>query len=223
MAQAQLLDAQGQLAADDIEQVWGLLENQASGLGEVTQLLLGKGDNASRHKVALVLGVADDGFFFDQAGLQRRDATMRQAHGVARRQKQAADQEIEPWLAAIDALRLTGTGPRTALDQAAARLVKWIATPQSPDLAVEQLLVGRGRHHTAQPRDAADLLNEMQIWDGHEDLELWRSGVVRPFAQDALALLQRPQNCRMRNLIIPLSPSTTMHRMRSTMRFTPKL
>ncbi len=185
-----LHDAQRQVAAEDVEQVWLLLESQASGLGEVTQLLLGKSDLASRQTVALVLGVADDGFYLDQTGLQRRDATARQAHSLARTLKQAADQQIAPWLLAIDALRLTGTGDKLALQQAGDRLLAWIGRPQVTDLAVEQFLVQRGRHHAAQPRDAADLLSEMQVWDGHEDLELWRSGVLQPFAPDALACLQ---------------------------------
>ena len=191
LAQAQALARQAcdRLSPADIEAVWSLLAGLAVGLGEAAQLLLGAATPQNRDTTALALGLQDDGFFIRGGQLFRREGPERAAHAAARAREAMLDAEVAPWIAQLDALRAGARQARDADTAWVSRLEAFASCAAPDDDAVARLLCRRGRHHAATQRDAAELLCELGAWDPHEDLEVLRSGVLRPWPADLVAAL----------------------------------
>lgn len=187
--------ARDRLSTADIEAVWSLLAGVPVGLGEAAQLLLGAATSQNRDTTALALGLQDDGFFIQGGQLFRRDAQERAAHAAARAREAALDAEVAPWIAQLDGLRAGGRQGRDADIAWVARLEAFASCAAPEDDAVARLLCRRGRHHAPTQRDAAEMLCELGTWDPHEDLEVLRSGVLRPWPADLIeALPDEPQS-----------------------------
>jgi exoribonuclease-2 len=186
-AEALAVAARQRLDHADIEAVWTLVEDHPTGLGEVAQLLLGTADPAARDTTALALGLDNDAFFLQLGQLHRRSAAERTALQAQRAQDAAVRVEVEPWLTSLDLRRTGAPVPKERLAPWIGRLQAWIERPDANDPAVERLLTLRGRHRQPHPRDAAELLTEVGAWDGHEDLELLRTGLLAPWPDEVLA------------------------------------
>ena len=181
--------ARDQVAPEDIETVWNLLAGVPVGLGEAAQLLLGSATPQTRDTTALALGLRDDGFYLRSGQLLRRDPAERQAHAAAQAREKALDAEVATWIEEVDALRLGQRRPAGPQPAWVTRLQAFASCAEPNDDAVARLLCRRGRHHAATQRDAAELLCEVGVWDPHEDLEVLRSGALRPWPPELLAAL----------------------------------
>ena len=92
------------------------------------------------------------------------------------------DSDVAAWHAALAERR---AGRRSNFGGLAARLTAFVRGEVDPAVSAWLRLDGRTRQ--SELHDAADLLNELGIWDGHEDLALWRSDLLRPWPSAALA------------------------------------
>ena len=189
---ASLADAEQAIATlrtrathEELEIAWALFAERPLGVGELAEVLFGN-DNDDARDAATVLAVLEHtGFALEHGQLTRRDAAGRAALEAQRLSQAELDVDVANWRKALQQHR---AGMRVVFGDAAARLSAIVRGEH--DAAAAHWLELDGRHKTADARDAADLLNELGIWDGHEDLELWRSGVLNPWPAEAIASLR---------------------------------
>ena len=74
-----------------------------------------------------------------------------------------------------------------------ARLQAYVLARDTPDPAIERLLAATSKHRAASPKAAGALLVELGAWDRHEDVDLWRSGVLDPLPQGACDVAAQPE------------------------------
>lgn len=172
--------AQARVPKADLDAAWTLFETRPTGLGELAQLLLGEQTPETRDLTLLAIAADDDGFTVERGQVRRRTAEQRQTLREQREARERHAREIAPWLAQIDAVRAGRSAKNLDLGWTA-RLEAYVRAPVPDDAAVAMLLRERSRKGGEQPRDAADLLRELGVWDAHDDLELIRSGLCEPF------------------------------------------
>ncbi len=191
---ASLLDAEQAVAGlekratpEELDIAWTLLADRPVGIGELAEVLFGR-DDAGTRDAAIVLAVfAHTGFALTHGRLSRNDAAARRALDQERQRQAELDVDVATWRQALLQHR---AGRKVALGSIAPRLIAIVRG--ETDAAAAHWLELDGRHKQADARDAADLLNELGLWDGHEDIELWRSGRLDPWPADAIASL-RPE------------------------------
>lgn len=179
------------LPEDEVEAAWTLLDGQPVGFAEVARLLLGKADADARDRVALFLGLQDDGFYVAGGQLHRRTAEQRAAWQQERQAKALLDAEIAPWRVHLDRFRAGWPAARSELAGLVGRLQARVTEPTVADPAVDRLLEHVGREGVGPIVAAADLLRELGAWDPHEDLDLVRSGLLQPWPGSLVATLPR--------------------------------
>ena len=160
----------------DLESAWLLTAEQATGTGELAQLLLGANGPAQRDAVLVAVAWTAESFRIERGQVLRCDAAERQARARLRARAAEAESEARPWLAHLDAVRSGAVRPPPTWS---GRLQTWLLPGHGEDPAVDVLLQRRGRAG-APERAAAEILRELGAWDAHDDLELWRSGLLAP-------------------------------------------
>jgi exoribonuclease-2 len=179
-ADALLATAQLRVQKADLDAAWTLFETRPTGLGELAMLLLGEQTPTTRDLAMLAIAHDDDGFAVERGQVHRRTAEQRLALKQQREARARHAVEIAPWLAQIDAVRSGRSSQGLDLTWTQ-RLEAYVRAPVPDDPAVAMLLRERSRKGADQPRDAADLLRELGVWDAHDDLELVRAGVADPW------------------------------------------
>jgi exoribonuclease-2 len=189
---ASLLDAEQAVQAlltratpAELDIAWTLFADRPLGIGELAEVLFGKDDEPARDAATVLAIFAHTGFALERGRLTRRDAVERQELEAQRLRQAELDVDVAKWRKALHEHR---AGMRVVLGDAAARLTAIVRGEKDP--AAAHWLELDGRHKTADARDAADLLNELGLWDGHEDIDLWRSGVLAPWSEEAIASLR---------------------------------
>lgn len=189
---ASLVDAERAVAAlqtraarEELDIAWTLFADRPLGIGELAEVLFGEESASSRDAAVVVAVFAHTGFALTHGRLTRRDAAERDACEKARQREMELDADVASWRKALQDHR---AGLKVALGDAGARLIAIVRG--EADAAAAHWLELDGRNKRADARDAADLLNELGIWDGHEDIELWRSGLLNAWPADAVASLR---------------------------------
>ncbi len=176
---------QKRATAEELEIAWALFADRPLGVGELAEVLFGQDDAAARDAATVLAVFAHSGFALTRGRLTRRNAAERVALDQQRQRQAELDVDVANWRTALQQHR---AGLRVVLGDAPARLIAIVRG--EADAAAAHWLEMDGRHNRADARDAADLLNELGIWDGHEDVELWRSGLLQPWPADAIASLR---------------------------------
>lgn len=170
---------------DDLELAWTLLADRPVGIGELAEVLFGRDDPPHRDAATVVGALNHPGFALERGRLIRRDAAARREAEADLQRRAAFAGDIARWRQVLHQHR---QGLRVDVADLPERLRAFV-TGQS-DGALAMWLTQDGRFKRGDVRDAADVLNELRIWDGHEDLELWQSGVLAPWPEDAAASLR---------------------------------
>ncbi|MBI5607756.1 MAG: RNB domain-containing ribonuclease [Deltaproteobacteria bacterium] len=174
-ARRRLQEARDRLG-DGLETAWSL--GEPLGTGELAQLLQGSDTPEHRDDLLLVAGMDCTGFAVEHGLLRRRTPEEREA--ACRRAKDLAklEAEFEP---AVRAVRDLHSGRRADLEplrQLGPRLEAWLT--DETDEGIQYLLrQAWGRRHI-QRSDAAQLLIQAELWDGHDDPSLFAAGLLRP-------------------------------------------
>ena len=169
----------------ELDIAWTLFADRPLGIGELAEVLFGQDDPPARDAATVLAVFAHTGFVLQHGALQRRNAAEREALDAQRQRQAELDVDVAKWRKALHEHR---AGMRVVLGDVAQRLTAIVRG--EPDAAAAHWLQLDGRHKTADARDAADLLNELGLWDGHEDIDLWRSGALAPWPQDAIDSLR---------------------------------
>jgi exoribonuclease-2 len=175
-AAAQVAALRRRIPRQELELAWQLTEGEATGTGELAQLLLGAQGPAERDAVLVAVASASDGFRLERGQVHRCSEDERSARSASRLAQEAAAAEVAQWLGHVEAVR---AGAVRAPPPWTARLQQWLQPNAAADPAVELLLQRCARGAT--PKTAASLLRELGAWDAHDDLELWQSGLLRPY------------------------------------------
>lgn len=166
---------------EQLEQVWRDLENQPLGPGELAERLLGADTDATRDTAILAAVLGHDGFVLAEGRLQRRNAADRQVLQAKRQEEAALDAQVASWRQLLAKHRQGLAVDVKFLQPRLENVVRG-----QVDLPIQHWLKLDGRQQKSEVLDAADLLRELQLWDGHEDVTLWRSGQLTPWPQEAL-------------------------------------
>ncbi len=161
---------------DGLETAWGL--NEPLGTGELAALLHGSDTPEHRDDLLLVAGMDCTGYAVEHGLLRRRTPDERQA--ACRRAKVLASLEAE-FQPAVRALRDLHGGRRTDLEPLRTlgpRIEAWLADERD-DGVTYLLRQAWGRRHV-QRSDAAQVLIQAELWDGHDDPNLFAAGLLRP-------------------------------------------
>ncbi len=184
--------AQARVTHADLDAAWALCAERPTGVGELAQLLLGEQTPTTRDLVMLAIALDDDAFALERGQVERRTAAQRQALQEQRQAEARQSIEIAPFLTQIDGIRLGRQIPARDLAWTQ-RLEAFVRARDLQDPAMALLLRQRSRTGTTSPRDAADLLRELGVWDAHDDLELLRSGVCDPWPREVVeSLAEQP-------------------------------
>ncbi len=184
-AEAHIAALQTRASPEELDVAWALFADRPLGIGELAEVLFGKETPDTRDAATVLAVFVHTGFALTHGRLMRRNAAERDAVEKQRQRQAELDVDVAKWRVALADHR---AGKRVALGDAAERLMAIVRGQDDP--AAAHWLELDGRHKRADARDATDLLNELRVWDGHEDLELWRSGLLNPWPADALASLR---------------------------------
>ncbi len=170
---------------EELDIAWTLFADRPLGVGELALVLFGHEDATTRDAATVLAVFGHTGFALSHSRLTRRTPDERAALERRRQRQAELDVDVAKWRLALQQHR---AGLRVALGDVAPRLTAIVRGEE--DAAAAHWLELDGRHKKADARDATDLLNELGLWDGHEDLELWRSGLLQPWPAAAIASLR---------------------------------
>ncbi len=184
-AEKAVIALQGRATRDELDVAWTLFADRPLGIGELAEVLFGHEDADTRDAATVLAVFSHTGFALTHGRLTRRDAAERAMLDQQRLRQVELDVDVAQWRKALHQHR---AGMRATFGDAPQRLMAIVRGEDDP--AAAHWLELDGRHKHADARDATDLLNELGFWDGHEDLDLWRSGLLRPWSEEAIASLR---------------------------------
>ncbi len=161
---------------DGLDTAWSL--DTLLGMGELAQLLLGSDTPENRDDLLLVAGLDASGFAVEHSLLRRRDAAERTQFEQQRREVIELEAEFT---SAVQAVRALHDGRRTDLEplrRLGPRLEAWLS--DESDRGITYFLRQAWSRRHVQRSDAAQVLIQAELWDGHDDPSLYASGLVRP-------------------------------------------